>query len=469
MFQLIITVELMQTLCDFTNKYASAHIGNTAAMAEGWYDVTVVELYKYIALLFYMAIVELPNQELYWSTKPLFHGIWARAFMSKNRFKQIGCFLKISNFETEDKDDKLTKVRFLHDYVRRKSMKLYQPKQNISIDERMVRNKGRYSFRQYIKDKPTKWGMKIWVLAESATGYTYDYEVYTGKSSLKSVNGLGYDVVMKLCKSFYEQGYRLFIDNFYTSGFLLSSLLSRKVLSCGTIKPNRRGFPTCLKNVKKFKGQRGEIKWVREGNVGYLQWVDNKLVSFASTMHTDLPRKSSTQCKRRTKVNGIFRHIIVRQPQLVHDYNCNMGGVDKSDQLIGKYKTLRPTVKYWKTLFYHFLDIARVNSYIMMQDWRAKNPDIPELQRLGRYNQLQFTIELIRQLAGVNDDAPVPLYSVPKSIPSHVISPAFSEKQFNCKRCYRRYHKEVKTKVYCTNCNVHLCFTAKRNCLSDEH
>ena len=65
-------------------------------------------------------------------------------------------------------------------------MKLYQPSRNISIDERMVRNKGRYSFRQYIKDKPTKWGMKIWVLAESTTGYTYDYEVYTGRSNVKS-------------------------------------------------------------------------------------------------------------------------------------------------------------------------------------------------------------------------------------------------------------------------------------------
>ena len=88
-------------------------------------------------------------------------------------------------------------------------MKLYQPSRNISIDERMVRNKGRYSFRQYIEDKPTKWGMKIWVLAESTTGYTCDYEVYTGRSNVKSVNGLGYDVVMKLCKSFYGQGYRL--------------------------------------------------------------------------------------------------------------------------------------------------------------------------------------------------------------------------------------------------------------------
>ena len=185
MFQLIFTVELVETLCNFTNNYAREHIGNRTAMADGWQDLTVIEFYKYIALLYYMAIVELPNLELYWSTQPLFHGNRARAFMSKNRFKQIGCFLKFSHYKTEDKDDKLAKVRFLHDYVRRKSMKLYQPRRNISIDERMVRNKGTYSFRQYIKDKPTKWGMKIWVLAESTTGYTYDYEVYTGRSNVK--------------------------------------------------------------------------------------------------------------------------------------------------------------------------------------------------------------------------------------------------------------------------------------------
>ena len=263
-------------------------------------------------------------------------------------------------------------------------MKLYQPSRNISIDERMVRNKRRYSFRQYIKDNPTNWGMKIWVLAESTTGYTYDYEVYTGRSNVKSVNGLGYDVVMKLCQSFYGQGFRLFIDNFYTSGFLLNNLLNKKVLGCGAIKTTRRGFPVCLKKEKIIKGQRGDIRYVREGNLGYLQLVDNKVVSFASTMHSNLPKKSSGICQRRTNVNRVFRRIIVHQPELVQDYNSYMGGVDKSDLLIGNYNTLWPTVKYWKTLFYHFLDIARVNSYILMQDWRAKHLDIPELQRKGR-------------------------------------------------------------------------------------
>ena len=182
-------------------------------------------------------------------------------------------------------------------------------------------------------------------------------------------------------------------------------------------------------------------------------------------------KRSSKVCKRRVKVDGNFRQIIVRQPQLVQDYNINMCGVDKSDQLIGKYKTLRPTKKYWKTLFYHFLDIGRVNAYILLQDWRAKNPDIVELHRKKRYNQLDFSIELIRQLSGIGKEHPVPLYTVPVVSSAHGILPQFSEKQFNCKRCYRLYRKEVRTKVFCALLLFlkHYCFTAKRNCLADEH
>ena len=45
------------------------------------------------------------------------------------------------------------------------------------MDERMVRSKHRSGMRQYNKDKPTKWGLKLWVLADSDTGYTYNFNV----------------------------------------------------------------------------------------------------------------------------------------------------------------------------------------------------------------------------------------------------------------------------------------------------
>ena len=58
------------------------------------------------------------------------------------------------------------------------------------------------------------------------------------------------------------------------------------------------------------------------------------------------------------------------------DDNACMGGVDKSDQLIHRYNTLRKTNKWWKTLFCHFLDIARVNAFILFEDFRKKHADI---------------------------------------------------------------------------------------------
>ena len=49
-----------------------------------------------------------------------------------------------------------------------------------------------------MKDKPTKWGLKLWVLADSTNGYTVDFNVYIGKDASKdtSEHGQGYDVVV---------------------------------------------------------------------------------------------------------------------------------------------------------------------------------------------------------------------------------------------------------------------------------
>ena len=131
-----------------------------------------------------------------------------------------------------------------------------------------------------------------------------------------------------------------------------------------------------------------------------------KVVSFLSSMHH---ANRFGFAHRRSQVNGQYRTLNVRQPKLVKDYNAYMGGVNKSDQLINKYNTLHKTNKWWKTLCYHFLDTARVNAFILFEDFRKKHADIPELQRPDRYGQLDFTTELIRQLADLDVHADVPL------------------------------------------------------------
>ncbi|XP_055885721.1 piggyBac transposable element-derived protein 4-like [Biomphalaria glabrata] len=470
-FKLFFTEALVEMLCKFTNENAAATGPSKPSMYKNWKDIDVEEFYVFMGLLMYMGLVQVPNFKLYWNGKSLFNGLWARAFMTRFRFQQILCFLKVSNRDTEVATDKLAKVRFLFEFIRRKCMKLYQPSQNISIDERMVRNKGRYAFRQYIRDKPTKWGMKLWVLADSLSGYTYDFDVYLGKiEGNSSTFGLAYDVVMKLVSSLVNQGYRLFFDNFYTSFVLVIDLFKKGIVACGTIISNRKGFPTELKNVKQWEkvSKRGDMRWVRQDQVLAMQWRDNKTVSLVSTMHS---ANEFNYVNRRTKNNGVFEQLKVKQPQLVGDYNSFMGGVDKSDQLLNKYNMLRKTNKYWKTLFFHFIDIARVNSYILFQDWRKQNPDIEELNRSPYYSQLDFTIELIRELANIDDYDPVPTIEHMRLKTCHSILPAMvaSKDRKNCKLCYSHHKIERKTRSMCSACGTFLCFSPERNCLLLYH
>lgn len=89
----------------------------------------------------------------------------------------------------------------------------------------MVKSKGRSGIWQYIKDKVTKWGYKLWVLADPDTGYTAQFSVYTGYREQPGPHGLALDVVRELCSAYLDQEYKIFMGNCYTSTHLFGHLL----------------------------------------------------------------------------------------------------------------------------------------------------------------------------------------------------------------------------------------------------
>ena len=68
----------------------------------------------------------------------------------------------------------------------------------------MVKSRNRSGIHQYIKDKPNKWGIKLWVLADSFNGYTIHFNMYIGRTAGRDISehGLGYDVVMRHMQPF---------------------------------------------------------------------------------------------------------------------------------------------------------------------------------------------------------------------------------------------------------------------------
>ena len=69
--------------------------------------------------------------------------------------------------------------------------------------------------------------------------------------------------------------------------------------------------------------------------------------------------------KKVSKKRGTIENFEILQPTIIEKYNAYMGGVDKSDQLLSYHNVLRKTLRYWKTLFYHMIDIAAVNAFIL--------------------------------------------------------------------------------------------------------
>ena len=181
---------------------------------------------------------------------------------------------------SEPGGNKLRKVLGFIDFLKGRFKSLYQPRQHVATDERMVKSRHRSGLRQYIRDKPTKWGIKYWVLADSSNAYVVDFNIYAGRAdSGISNHGLGYDVIRKLMQGYENQGYHLFCDNFYSSVTLAHHLYERGILYTGTILETRRDFPASLKGGKEWakKKARGDMRWERDPPDLALQWLDNKV------------------------------------------------------------------------------------------------------------------------------------------------------------------------------------------------
>ena len=68
--------------------------------------------------------------------------------------------------------DKLYKIRPVYSIMVSKWHELHSLGEHISIDERMLKWRGRLSFRVYTKNKPVKYGIKSFILPDSKTHYT---------------------------------------------------------------------------------------------------------------------------------------------------------------------------------------------------------------------------------------------------------------------------------------------------------
>ncbi len=170
-----------------------------------WQQLCVPELEAFFGCMVLMGLVKLPSLADYWSKSPIFHYAPIASRIPRDRFFEIQRYLHFTDNSLlaphgSPTYNKLGKIETILQMVTSKFGSVYNLHRDVSVDEAMIPFKGRSTLKQYLPMKPVKRGIKVWVLADSKTGYASSLEVYKGKDGSKSDDGLGATVVKRLCK-----------------------------------------------------------------------------------------------------------------------------------------------------------------------------------------------------------------------------------------------------------------------------
>ena len=303
-FQLFFSVALVREIVEQTNRYASHVIegGNSK-----WTDVTESDIWAFLGFMILMGINRLPGLRHYWNTSPIFRYAPVADRITRDRFTEIMRYIHFVDNTTLVTDrtnpnyDRLGKIRPVIEQIQQACLKCYHGSQNQSIDEAMIAFKGRSAMKQYMPKKPTKRGFKVWVRADSKNGYVCQMDFYTGKQGDRVEVGLGANIVRRLSESLVGQHYSLYMDNYFSSISLFKTLLELGIYATGTLRSNRKLFPTDLVPlVKKGLPSRGNFVFRQHGNISVIVWQDTKPVVIISSQHSP----STTGTVQRKKKSG---------------------------------------------------------------------------------------------------------------------------------------------------------------------
>lgn len=393
-FELFFTHDVYKIILDETIRFERQKRQLEDSVAGNLQNCSVEELKAWLGLTLAMDLVKKINLKSYWSTNSVIKTPLFTETMSRDRYLTILRYLHFVNNDNapapdDVNRDKLWKIRpFLASLLPRFTA-VYAPSQNLSLDETLIKFKGRVQFRQFLPLKRNRFGLKGFVIADSSNGYVLNTIIYTGKEGPAASKDLASRVVLQLIEPYTNSGYRLYVDNWYTSVPLFLELERRGILACGTVRPNRKYLPKDIVDAKQQQVKnlaRGESLFKQTGNLVCVTWKDKKNVHLLSTLPegTDMG-----QVERKVKSQGRWEKKNFPQPKLIQMYNAHMGGVDLGDQRMATCSRLMKGSVWYYKIFFHMFEVAVLNAHIMYQN--AGHQSIT----LG-----QFKEKLVQQLIG---------------------------------------------------------------------
>lgn len=353
----------------------------------------------------------------------------------------------------------------------------------------MIPFTGACPFRQYVLLKPNPVGMKNFVLA-SVDGLVLDLEVYQGSKTLASKvqDSDGLDLGTLAVKRLSETltaGTKVYCDRFFTTVSAVDHLLKDEIYLTGTVMKGRvKQAMKKLPDDKTLKHQgRGAFATVTraDGKLCVVKWYDNKPVVMPSTVHSEQPEDTCEQWSKKEN-----KYVTVTRPNIVREYNSEMGGVDMSDRMMSYYRMCVRTKKWTIRMLMHFTNLALVNSWLLYHRDNQENGTSKEaIMKFLEFRMVVAQVflrkcDVLREGSHVAEEenenghlpppgkksrvVPIPHLSV-RSSAAHLLEMVALKNPMR----YRAQGCTGKSRVRCMTCNVYLCLQSECNCFAAFH
>lgn len=418
-FKLMINEKMLRNIQRCTEAEGNRVNGN--------WTVSLGEIETFIGLCYAKGVLcgsKTPRRSL-WSDKygiPIF-----KDSMTRDAFEQI---LRYMRFEQRsERKERLKQDKFAlasevwNDFIDN-CRKNYVPECNLSIDEQLFPTKARCRFTQYMGQKPDKFGIKFWLLAEVDSKYLWNGMPYLGKDDQRPEGvQLAHYVVTQLATGLEAKGYHITYDNFFTSLALSRNLKGKSITSLGTIRCNRRELPSIVQEMSKKNVPRyqTEVLTTDDGiTLTAYKAKCNKIVLLLSSQHQNVKVDNSDK----------------KKPETITMYNNTKFGVDCLDQMAKHFTTKAGTRRWPLAVFFNILDFAGINSWILYKMCTG-----------AKISRRQYLLLLVEEIISMTKQ-PAPLPRIQLQPPEASVRTA---KRKQCHYCRN------KTNAVCHRCSKMVC------------